>query len=117
MVIENDPIIDITEVNNEGIYSFRVKNYNEQDKVTETDLKYYIEIIGNIDQSINLELFQGDNKVELTNNRTEFLTISKEEKQEIEYKIKLTYDKTKSNSITDIMERLQVKVHTEQARA
>lgn len=117
LIVENNPSLDITAANNYGIYKFKIKNFNEQNKVTETDLKYYIEILSNIDKSINIELYQGENKIELNNNKTEYMQISKNKKEEKEYKIKITYDKTKTNSITDIMEKIQVKVHTEQVKA
>ena len=85
--------------------------------MTQADLKYYIEILSNTDDSINIELYQNENKINLNNNRTEYIQISKDKKEEREYKIKITYDKNKSNSINDIMEKIQVKVHTEQVKA
>ncbi len=117
LIVENNPSIDITASNNYGVYNFKIKNYNEQNQVTQTDLKYYIEILSNTDDSINIELYQNDNKVNLNENRTEFIQISKNQKEEREYKIKITYDKNKSNTISDIMEKIQVKVHTEQVKA
>ena len=59
--IENNPIINITESQNYGEYIFKVRNYNNKDKVTETDLKYYIEISPKLDNSIELELYQEEN--------------------------------------------------------
>ncbi len=117
LLIENDPSLDITELHNYGEYVFKVKNYNEQNKVTETDLKYYIEILSNLDDSVNIELYQNENKIDLKNNKTEYMKISKDKKEETQYKIKIIYDKNKSNGIEDIMEKIQVKVHTEQMRA
>lgn len=117
LVVENNPSIDITALNNSGIYTFKIKNYNEQNQVTQADLKYYIEILSNTDDSINIELYQNENKINLNNNRTEYIQISKDKKEEREYKIKITYDKNKSNTINDIMEKIQVKVHTEQVKA
>lgn len=117
LIIENNPSLDITAENNTGTYIFKVKNYNKQNKITQTDLRYYIEILSNTDDSINIELYQNENKVELNNNRSEYMQISKSQKEEIEYKIKITYDKDKSNTINDIMEKIQVKVHTEQMKA
>ena len=73
--IENNPIINITESQNYGEYIFKVRNYNNKDKVTETDLKYYIEISPKLDNSIELELYQEENKIELTNNKTEYIKI------------------------------------------
>ena len=117
LIVENNPSIDITKTANEGVYTFKIKNYNEDNKVTETDLKYYIEILGNSDETITMELFQDDNKIELVDNKTDYINISKDEKQDKEYKIKLKYDKAKTNSLGDIIENIQVRVHTEQLRA
>lgn len=117
LIVENNPSIDITALNNSGTYTFKVKNYNEQNQITQTDLKYYIEILSNTDDSINIELYQNENKINLTNNKTEYIEISKDKKEEREYKIKITYDKDKSNTINDIMEKIQVRIHTEQVKA
>lgn len=116
-IIENNPSVDITAINNVGYYKFKIKNYNEESKITETDLKYYIEILSNLDNSINIELYQNENKINFDNNKTEYMKISKDKKEEIEYKFVITYDKNKSTNITDIMEKIQVKVHTEQIKA
>mgnify|MGYP004497759279 CR=1 FL=1 len=117
LVIENNPSIDITEAKNYGEYIFKVKNYNEENKISEVDLKYYIEVLSNSEESINVELYQNENKIELIDNKTEYIQISKENKEEREYKIKITYDKEKTNSLNDIMEKIQVRVHTEQEKA
>lgn len=115
--IENNPIIDITESQNYGEYIFKVRNYNNKDKVTETDLKYYIEISPKLDNSIELELYQDENKIELSDNKTEYIKISKNQKEEREYKIKISYDKSNKIAVEDILEKIQVKVHTEQEKA
>lgn len=86
--IENNPIINITESQNYGEYIFKIRNYNNKEKVTETDLKYYIEISPKLDNSIDLELYQNEDKIELTDNKTKYIKISKEQKEEREYKIK-----------------------------
>lgn len=117
LFVENNPSIDITAFNNTGIYAFKIKNYNERNQVTQTDLKYYIEILSNIDDSINIELYQNDDKIDLNNNRSEYINISKDKKEERDYRIKITYDKNKSNTINDIMQKIQVRVHTEQVKA
>lgn len=117
LMIENNPSIDITELNNYGEYAFKIKNYNQQNKLTETDLKYYIEILGNIDDSVKIELYQNENRINLKDNKTDYIHISKDKKEEREYKVKLTYNKNNSNNIGDIMEKMQVKVHTEQVKA
>ena len=115
--IENNPIIDITESQNYGEYIFKVRNYNNKDKVTETDLTYYIQISPKLDNSIELELYQDENKIELSDNKTEYIKISKNQKEEREYKIKISYDKSNKIAVEDILEKIQVKVHTEQEKA
>ena len=115
--IENDPIINITETQNYGEYIFKIRNYNNKEKITETDLKYYIEISPKLDNSINLELYQNEDEIKLTDNKTEYIKISKDQKEEREYKIKITYDKNNTVEVGDILEQIQVKVHTEQEKA
>ena len=117
LIVENNPAVDITETQNYGEYVFKVKNYNEQNKLSETDLKYYIEILSNADESVDIELYQDDNKIELNDNKTEYMKISKNQKEEVEYKIKVKYDKNKSDTFEDIMGKIQVRVHTEQEKA
>ena len=117
LVIENNPKIEITESKNEGVYVFKVKNYDVNNKITQTDLKYYIEIISNLDSSINIEMYENEKKINLEKNKTEYIEMSKNSKEEKEYKMKITYIKDNSKSMADILENLQVKIHTEQIKA
>lgn len=117
LLIENDPSIDITANNNEGIYNFAIKNYNEQDKITDIKLKYYIEILSNVDNSVQIDLFNNEDKIELNDNKTDYIEVSNDEKEEKQYQIKIKYEKEKSESVSEIMEKIQVKVHTEQVKA
>lgn len=117
LTIESDPSLDITETQNYGEYTFKVKNYNEQDKLSEVDLKYYIEILSNTDDSVIIELYQGENRINLNEKKTEYMEISKNQKEEREYKIKVMYDKNKSSTFEDIMEKIQIRIHTEQEKA
>ena len=114
--LESTPSIDITETKNYGEYTFKIKNYNSKGKITETNLEYYIEISPNLEKILNIELYQNNNKIELTNNKTEAIKISKEQKEEREYKIKITYDKNNTTTEKDILEKIQVKVHAEQEK-
>lgn len=115
--IENNPIINITESQKHGEYIFKIRNYNNKEKITETDLKYYIEISPKLDSSIDLELYQNEDEIKLNDNKTEYIKISKDQKEEREYKIKITYDKNNTAEVGDILEQIQVKVHTEQEKA
>lgn len=116
LVVENDPTINITETNPEGEYIFKVKNYNKLGKVTDVDLKYYIEILPNSSGIINIELYQNDRKIELNDNKTEYIEISKDKKEEREYKVKLTFNKD-TEVKNDVVDKIQIRVHTEQEKA
>lgn len=117
LIIENNPSVDITAKNSYGEYVFKIKNYNEKNQITQADLKYYVEIISNNDNSINLELYQENNKINLTNNKTDYIHIAKGQKIEREYKIKIKYDKNNIENANDIIEKIQIRVHTEQEKA
>ena len=58
-----------------------------------------------------------ENKIELHNNKTEFMKIEKNQKEDREYKIKVTYDNENTEVGNDILEKIQIKVHTEQEKA
>lgn len=116
LVIENNPQIDITASQNTGTYIFKVKNYNNQ-KQTEVDLKYYIQVISELDNSIELKLYENGKQIDFKNNKTDYIKISKENKKENEYKLEITYNKDKLVSVNDIIQQIQIKVHTEQEKA
>ena len=115
--VEESPSIDITEVNNSGTYAFKIKNFNEQDKLTEVGLKYYIEVISNTDNTVDIELFEGNKQIELKNNKTDYIKISNSKMETKEYKVKITYAKDNSKSMKDILEKVHIKVHTEQEKS
>lgn len=114
LVVENNPSLNITANENTGTYTFKVKNYNENNQITQTDLRYYIEILHNVNDLVNIELYENENKINLNNNKTDFFEILKDKMVEREYKIKITYNNDESNTINDIMEKIQVKVYSEQ---
>ena len=110
-IVENNPAVDITESKENGEYVFKVKNYNEQNKVSEIDLKYNVEIISNLNDAISVELYQDENKIDLIEGKTEDIILSKSNKEEREYKIKIFYD-NENNILEDIIGKIQVKVNT-----
>lgn len=116
LIIENNPSIDITATKNHGIYSFKVKNYNNQNKISDVDMKYYIQILSNTDESINFKLYQDNNQIKLKDNKTDYIKMPKGEMTNREYKIEITYDKNKNISVNDIIQKIQVKIHSEQGK-
>lgn len=110
-IVENNPVVDITESKENGEYVFKVKNYNEQNKISEIDLKYKVEIISNLNDAISVEVYQDENKIDLIEGKTEDIILSKNNKEEREYKIKIFYD-NENNVLEDIIGKIQVKVNT-----
>lgn len=114
--VEKDSEIIITENNKKGEYNFKVKNYNDLEEVSQVDLKYYIEILEeDLDKSIKYELYKENEKVELKENKTEEMKMNREQKEEQLYTLKVEYDSNK-NSIGDIIQDIQIKVHSEQLK-
>ena len=77
---------------------------------------YTIEILSNTDESIQFELYNEEEQIPLKNLKTEKLLISGNGKVEQRYKLKVIYDNTKGTSGKDILEEVQVKVHSEQEK-
>ena len=113
--VEGTQSSKISAINNIGFYDFNVKNYNEN-KISDVSQNYNIEIISNADESIFFELYKGEEKVELKDNKTSNIYIEGTKEEKHEYRLKVIYDKTKSNSEKDILEDVQIKVHSEQSR-
>ncbi len=113
--VENGDSLEINNSNENGVYEFKVKNYNEQGEKTEVDLEYYIEILEDINnEAINIKLFKNDQEIEIKENKTENFLLTKDDIQEDNYKLEITYDKTKNINMEDIIKQLQIKVHSEQ---
>ncbi len=112
-IVEGTETAKISEINNIGYYEFKVKNYNGN-KVSEIGFKYTIEIVADTDNSVKFELYKGDEKIELENLKTQEFTIDANKQNTDEYKLKVTYDKLLGTKGKDILEEVQVKVHSEQ---
>ena len=114
--VEKDSEIMITEDHKNGEYHFVVKNYNQAEEISQVDLTYYIEILeNNLDESIQYQLYKDDEKLELKENKTDQMTFHRDIKEEQEYILKVTYDDSK-NTMEDIIQDIQIKVHSEQLK-
>lgn len=116
LIVDNNPSVDITAINNKGYYNFKIKNYDETGKINQVDLKYNIEIISNTDKSIIFKLYKDDQQIKMENKKSEDMILEKLDKKDVNYKLEITYDKTKSSSVADILENVQIKVHSEQVK-
>lgn len=118
--VESNPKINITDENQQGIYKFLVRNYNNEGKITDVKMKYVINIEDTIDEklkdTIKYELYKNGNKIVLNKNSTEKMEMPNNEQQEDIYELKIFYDKTASSFMKDIVEKIQIKIHSEQLK-
>lgn len=114
-MVEGTETSKISEINSVGYYEFTIKNFNELE-VSEVGFLYTIEVISNTDDSIQFELYNGEKQIPLENLKTDKLSISGNERTEQKYKLKVTYDSSKGAKGKDILEEVQIKVHSEQEK-
>lgn len=114
-IVEGGETTKINQINNIGYYEFSIKNYNETN-ISEIGFLYTIEIVSNTDEAIQFELYNEEIQIPLHNLKTEQLLITADEKVEQKYKLKVIYDNTIGSNGKDILEEVQVKVHSEQEK-
>ena len=112
-VVEGKETTKISEINNIGYYEFSIKNFNET-QISETGFLYTIQILSDTDEAIQFELYNEEKQIPLENLKTQQLSIIGNEKLEQKYKLKVIYDSTKGTAGKDILEEVQIKVHSEQ---
>ena len=78
------------------------------------DLKYYIEILENgLEDAIQYQLYKDNEVLVLKENKTEEIIFQRDLKEEQNYVLKVTYDDSK-NTIEDMKQDIQIKIHSEQ---
>lgn len=113
--VEEGNIIQIDKINNIGYYEFSVKNFNERN-VSEIGFSYTIEIISNLEDLVQFELYNGEKQIQLQDLKTEKITITGNEKIEQKYKLKIIYNNIKEVKEESI-EKIQIKLNSEQEKA
>lgn len=93
------------------VYNLAVKNYDENDKITQVELEYYIEIISKKNDDINFKIYKEEKELNINNNKTEKFLLTKENKQRDKYKIEILLNKKISE---DILQNVEIKVYSEQ---
>ena len=118
--VRSNPAIDITDTSTEGSYTFYVRNYNEKGKISETDIQYTIEIQDTINEKLkstmNYELYKNGEKVELENQKTNIMELSHKNLQEDTYILQIKYNKNASRYQKDMLDKIQIKVHSQQTK-
>lgn len=116
LVVENNPIIEIEGSKQREYQNFKVKNYRENGETTQIDLQYYIEILSPIEEAISFKLYKENQEIPLENNKTSNIKLEKGNKQEDDYQLEILYDKTLNTMPKDILQDVQIKVHSEQLK-
>ena len=98
--------------NNQGnkVYNLAVKNYDENEQITQVELEYYIEIISKKNDNINFKIYKEEKELNINNNKTEKFLLTKENKQRDNYKIEILLNKKISE---DILQNVKIKVYSE----
>lgn len=93
------------------VYNLAVKNYDENEQITQVELEYYIEIITKKNDDINFKIYKEEKELNINNNKTEKFLLTKENKQQDNYKIEILLNKKISE---DILQNIEIKVYSEQ---
>ena len=112
--VEGKETTKINSINDIGYYEFSVKNYDD-DQISDVDFEYTIEVVSKTDDFIKFELYKNEQKIELEDLKTDVMSIKGNEQTEEKYKLKVMYDESKGTIVKDILEDVQIKVHSEQA--
>ena len=80
-------------------------------------MNYTIEILSKLDNGISIKIYKDGEELELENKKTKLLQLGKNQKEEHNYKLEIIYDEEKSTTIQDIIEDLQIKIHSEQKKS
>lgn len=115
LIVENDSCIEISSPNKRGVYNFKIKNYDENDKITDVNLQYKIEIKSK-SEDLRFKLYEKTDEIKLTNNQTDYISISNNKKEERQYSLTIYYDENDVEKVEDIIDQVQLKIHSEQIK-
>ena len=106
--IENDETININIINNKT-YNFKIKNYNNEGKINEINIEYYISISSIKD--VSLKVYKNNQEIKLNNGSTDKYSLNKNIKQEDVYKIEIVF---LDDSAKEIFNEIKMKIYFEQ---
>ena len=116
--IESNPKIDITTNDKEGIYTFYVRNFDEKNKISESKIQYSLKIQDDIDKSlkntIKYEMYKNGKLIDLKNQETEYMELTNTSKQNDKYELKIKYVHDSNLTLSEIVGRVQIKIHSQQ---
>lgn len=111
--IEEGDMAQINVTNNTGYYEFSINNYKDEE-ISDVSFWYIIEVVSDIEDNIEFELYQEDNLVALENLKTEKIYIKGGEKIQQKYKLKMIYKGKDKEQL--LFEKVHIKIKSEQER-
>ena len=108
ILIENDETININSINNKT-YNFKIKNYNNEGKVSKLNIEYYLNISSIKD--VLLKVYKNNQEIKLNNGNTDKYSLNNNIKQEDVYKIEIVF---LDDSAKEIFEEINMKIYFEQ---
>ncbi len=112
--IDGGTLIYITETNEKTVYEFKVKNFNTMEQLNETNLEYYIEILGLTDKRFLIKVFKENEELKLNENKTEYFKLQNNEKQEDNFKIEIEFNE--NTNIEEMQQNIEVKIYAKQVQ-
>lgn len=104
---------EITILSPKTSYSFSVKNYNEQEEINEVAMRYYIEIISEKFEFLEVHLYKGEEEIKLTDYKTEQMDLKINEKQEDNYYLEVKMlENIEETLLENIQASLEIKIHS-----
>lgn len=104
---------EITILSPKTSYSFSVKNYNEAEEINEVAMRYYIEIISEKLEILEVNLYKGEEEIKLIDNKTEQMDLKIGEKQEDNYYLEVEMvDDIEETLLENIQMNLEIKIHS-----
>lgn len=111
--IEGEETKQITILAPYASYVFSVKNYNELDEINEVKMRYYIEIISEKAEFLEIHLYKDEQEILLTDYKTEEIELIIGEKQEDEYLLEVKFlENIEETLLENLQANLEIKIHS-----
>ena len=87
--VEAEEQKELTITSNKATYNFKIKNYDNEEKVNKINMEYYIEIVSDRLDILKINLYKGEEKLNLNNYKTDTLELSNKKKILAEYHLEV----------------------------
>ena len=113
--IEGEETKEITVFAPHASYLFSIKNYNELEEINEVKMKYYIQIVSEKIELLEIHLYKGEEEILLTDYKTGEMELEIGEKQEDEYCLDVKFiGNIEEDLLENVQANLEIKIHSMQ---